>query len=102
MSTHRDGFHVPDGRYTLRTFQQSIIDNQTNLFKQGEKRKWVKVHCIRTKEEVWKDTLRKYLKREMGDIWHIALPMHGRPVDFYVGCYTPKLLLFYTVSRSWE
>lgn len=102
MSIHRDGFYIPDGKYTLRTFQQAIIDKQSSLFKKGEKRKWVKVHCIRTKEEVWRDTLRKYLKRDMGDIWHIALPMHNQAVDFYVGCYTPKLLLFYTVTRSEE
>ncbi len=107
MNSRHEEFSIPDGRYTPRSFKKWIIDNREGLFSQGAKRKWIKVYGIRTRENEWQKTLKKYLKRELGEIWQLSLPIRKkgrgkRFVDFYVYSYSRRLLLFYTASKSEE
>lgn len=102
-------FLVPDGHYSRETFQQKLVEVAPKLFPHSKKRKWIKVHGIRTYEDGWKEKLEPYLERKLGDVWQISVPLPNlrrigqkTTVDFYVTSYTPRLLLFYSASTSWE
>lgn len=74
----------------------------------GKKRKWIKIHGVRVRADVWRTILKPYFRRELGNIWHVSLPLFGaeeeirKGVDFYICNYSPELLLFYTASTDWE
>lgn len=100
-------FFVPDANYTRDSFQQFLIDNPQLIFLPRKKRKWIKIHGVRTRAGKWQELLEPHLKRRLGHLWHIGLPLSGTrraeyAVDFYVCNYTPELLLFYTASTNWE
>jgi hypothetical protein len=89
----------------METFHGYIIEHSKDLFSQEKKFKWIKVHGVRTLENQWQSKLQPYFQRELGDFWHIKIPIKGpgqRKIDFYVTNYTPKLLLFYSASTYWE
>ena len=101
----RQEFIVPDGRYSREQFQRCLIEGHDQLFLPSTKHKWIKIHSVRTEPIKWKELLRPYLKRELGDIWHIQLPISSDPsenVNFYIDNYSPELLLFYSCSTNWE
>ena len=109
MPPMTDDIIIPDGRFSRESFQHYLIENYHALFLPGKKRKWIKIHGVRVKPDEWKDMLGRYLIRELGDVWHIGLPIFGNEqpngrerVDFYICNYSPELLLFYTASTNWE
>jgi len=99
-------FQIPDGKYTIETFHECVIKNRDNLFSQGKKYKWVKIHAVRTLEKMLELKLLKYRQRDLGDFWHVRIPdfsnESSRKTDFYVTRYSPKLLLFYSSSTGKE
>ncbi len=100
-------FQIPDGKYTIETFhKQMIIDRQEDtLFSKPKKYKWVKIHAIRTRENMLELRLAKYRYRDLGDFWHLKIPDFSNEkslTDFYVTRFSPKLLLFYSSSTGKE
>lgn len=104
MEADREEFIIPDGNYTRETFQQRLIEDQTKLFLPSKKHKWIKIHSVRTVPNGWKQLLSGHVQRELGDVWHINLPIpeDNTSVVFYVTEYSPELLLFYSASTNWE
>lgn len=107
MFSEREDFAVPKGNYTRETFQKKLVDSKAEIFNPHKKRKWIKIHGVRTRASEWQDILRQFKKEEFGKVWRLGLPQYGgsddrRPVDFYVCEYSPELLLFYTASANWE
>jgi hypothetical protein len=105
LETSRKEFIVPDGKYSREQFQKVLIEGQDGLFLPSTKHKWIKVHSVRTEPNKWKEVLRQFLQRELGDVWHIQLPISSdvnENVNFYVVAYSPELLLFYSCSTNWQ
>lgn len=104
MEVEREEFVVPDANYSRQTFQQQLIEDQDKLFFPSKKHKWIKIHSVRTVPNQWKQLLSNHVKRKLGDVWDIDLPIpeQDKTVKFYVTNYSPELLLFYSASTNWE
>jgi hypothetical protein len=107
--TRVQDFLVPGGQYSRKSFQQKLVEVAPKLFPHSKKRKWIKVHGVRTYQDGWQEKLKPYLERKLGDVWQISVPLPNirrvgqkTQVDFYVASYTPRLLLFYSASTTWE
>lgn len=107
MPHAKEDFVIPSGKYTRKSFEQTLIEKYDEVFLPSKKRKWIKIHGVRTRPGEWKELVKPYLRRQLGEITHVSLPLsgtfrEGRPVDFYICEYAPELLLFYTASKDWD